>query len=276
MTSVVKDGQYVGATKRSRLVAGITLAETTYTGGLSVDPHVHPTTLINVVLDGTMTELRGRAGVRCDAGTLLVHPRNEPHGHHFGKNGSRLFIVQLGTDWSQRMSGFGIEEPTAPFDLRQSRANAIAGELYAEFRHGDEASRLGVEGYALAMLAEFARAHTRVDRSPRPPWLRRAMDLLHASASSNVDMAAIAYEVNVSPVHLARTFKVHVGATMSEYLRRLRVERARSQLLTTDKPLSQIALEAGFADQAHFTRIFKQMVGATPGAYRKGTMLGAT
>ena len=273
MTTIMQDGQFVGATRRSRLVAGITLAETSYTGGLVVDEHVHPPTLISFPLDGAMMELRGRERVLCDAGTLLVHPRNEPHAHRWRPEGGRLFIVQLGVEWSERMRKFGIVEPTSPFDLRQTRANAIAGELYAEFLNADDASRLGIEGYALAMLGEFERARTRVERSARPAWLRRAVDLLHASADASVDMAAIAGEVNVSPVHLARSFRVHLGASMGEYLRRLRVERARAQLMTTSKPLSQIALEAGFADQAHFTRMFKRLVGVTPGAYRKGTAI---
>ena len=269
MTLLVPDGQYTGATRRFRLVAGITLAETSYDGGLTIAAHAHPTTLVVLMLDGTMTEIRGRAGVPCPVGTLLVHPREEAHAHRWGEDGGRQFIMQLGTDWMQRMKTLGVIEPDSPIDLRQSRANAIAGELYAEFRQPDDASRLGIEGYALAMLGELTRARTRVERSARPPWLRRAADLLHASVGSSVEMADIAAEVNVSPIHLARSFKAHFGSTMSEYLRRLRVERAREQLLSTGKPLGQIAFEAGFADQPHFTRAFQQLVGATPGAYRR-------
>lgn len=267
--TLVPDGQFVGATRQVRLVAGITLAEASYTGGLTVAAHAHPTTLLMLMLDGAMTEFRGRAGVLCPVGTLLVHPREEPHAHRWNESGGRQFIMQLGTEWMQRMKTLEIAEPNSPVDLRQTRANAIAGELYAEFRRGDDASRLGIEGYALAMLGELTRVHRHVERSARPPWLRRAADLLHASVGTSVEMADIAAQVNVSPVHLARSFKAHFGSTMSEYLRRLRVERAREQLLSTSKPLSQISLEAGFADQAHFTRMFKQLVGATPGAYRR-------
>jgi AraC family transcriptional regulator len=276
MTALVPDGQFTGATRHFRLVAGITLAETTYTGGLTIAAHAHPTTLVVLMLDGSMTEFRGRAGLLCPVGTLLVHPREEPHSHVWNESGGRQFIMQLGTDWMQRMKTLGVTEPNSPVDLRQTRANAIAGELYAEFRQADDASRLGIEGYALAMLGELTRARMRVERSARPPWLRRAADLLHASAGASVEMADIAAEVNVSPVHLARSFKEHFGSTMSEYLRRLRVERAREQLLSSSKPLSQIAVEAGFADQAHFTRTFKQLVGATPGAYRRSTGVDTT
>ena len=46
MTMLVPDGQFTGATERIRLVAGITLAETTYVGGLTIAAHAHPTTLV--------------------------------------------------------------------------------------------------------------------------------------------------------------------------------------------------------------------------------------
>jgi AraC-like DNA-binding protein len=58
---------------------------------------------------------------------------------------------------------------------------------------------------------------------------------------------------------------------MSEYVRKLRVEKARKELLTTDKPLSTIAFDAGFSDQAHFSRVFKELTGLTPGAFRRST-----
>jgi AraC family transcriptional regulator len=56
---------------------------------------------------------------------------------------------------------------------------------------------------------------------------------------------------------------------MSEYVRKLRVEQARRDLLATDQPLSTIALATGFTDQAHFSRVFKQLTGLTPGAFRR-------
>ena len=258
-----------------RHVAGLSIAEATYPGGYASEPHTEASTLLIVVLDGTMTERRGRKSVLCEPGTLVVLPREEPFAHRFDESGARLFVTQLGPAWAERMRAFGVSEPAAPVYLRSGRANAIAGDLLAEFRAGDDASSLAIQGYTLALSGEIARAGERTERSARPPWLVRATERLHASAGGDVEMAAIAAEVGVHPVHLARTFREHHGTTMGDYLRRLRVERARAQLAATAKPLSQIALEAGFADQAHFTRVFRTIVGATPGAYRRAAGPGA-
>jgi len=73
----------------------------------------------------------------------------------------------------------------------------------------------------------------------------------------------------VHPAYLARTFRSHFGTPLGSYARRLRLTWAASQLSSTDDPIARIALEAGFFDQSHFTRAFRQSYGMTPLAYRK-------
>jgi AraC family transcriptional regulator len=70
-------------------------------------------------------------------------------------------------------------------------------------------------------------------------------------------------------VHLARAFRTRYGVSVGEYGRRLRLEWAAAEVARSDTPLALIAARAGFADQSHFTRVFKQHIGATPGAYRR-------
>ena len=75
--------------------------------------------------------------------------------------------------------------------------------------------------------------------------------------------------VGVHPVTLARAFRRTFGCTIGEYLRRLRIERAAEQLATGTQPLAEIALAAGFADQSHFSNVFRRRVGMSPSAYRR-------
>jgi AraC family transcriptional regulator len=67
---------------------------------------------------------------------------------------------------------------------------------------------------------------------------------------------------------MARVFRRHNGCSPGEYLRRIRVRRACRLLADTDRPLSAIAYDTGYADQSHFTRHFKRAMGVTPGEYR--------
>jgi AraC family transcriptional regulator len=79
----------------------------------------------------------------------------------------------------------------------------------------------------------------------------------------------LADEAGVHPVHAARVFRRHHGETITEYVRGLRIEHARRALLEGGRSLSSIAIATGFADQAHFSRRFKQVVGMPPGRYRR-------
>jgi AraC family transcriptional regulator len=80
------------------------------------------------------------------------------------------------------------------------------------------------------------------------------------------DVACIA---DVHPVHLARVFRRKYNCTIGEYVRRLRVEYARRRISASNDSLIEIAMTAGFTDQSHFARTFKNHLGVTPGEYRK-------
>ncbi|HET6312368.1 MAG TPA: helix-turn-helix transcriptional regulator, partial [Chloroflexia bacterium] len=71
------------------------------------------------------------------------------------------------------------------------------------------------------------------------------------------------------PVHLARAFRLHFGETPGQYVRRLRLDWSATQLATTDLSITELASMAGFADQSHFTRVFKSHTGFTPAQYRQ-------
>lgn len=68
----------------------------------------------------------------------------------------------------------------------------------------------------------------------------------------------------VDPAHLARRLRAHYGMTAGAYLREIRVQRAAGALVRSSEPLARIALDAGFADQSHFTRVFRTVHGITP------------
>ncbi len=102
-----------------------------------------------------------------------------------------------------------------------------------------------------------------------PQWLAQVkehMDKQYRDRLSLADMAAIA---GVHPVYLARAFRSHYGRSINKYLLGLRLEFARELLGACEMSLSEIATEAGFCDQAHFSKNFKRFYGVSPGEYRK-------
>jgi AraC family transcriptional regulator len=133
----------------------------------------------------------------------------------------------------------------------------------------DEASPLAIEGLALEMLAEVSRRSARpAERRPVAQWLDQVKEILHSQFSEPLKLSQIANSVNVHPVHIARTFRKHYHCTVGEYLRWLRLQFACRQLSTSDTTLAQVASQAGFSSQSHFSTAFKQQMGMTPAAYR--------
>jgi AraC family transcriptional regulator len=101
------------------------------------------------------------------------------------------------------------------------------------------------------------------------PWLSETRDRLHADVAARPSLAELAASVGVHPVTLARAFRRSFGCTVGEYLRRLRIERAAERLASGTQPLAEIALAAGFADQSHFSNVFRRRVGMSPSVYRR-------
>jgi AraC family transcriptional regulator len=95
---------------------------------------------------------------------------------------------------------------------------------------------------------------------------RRVLEVIDATLDARLTIEMLAREVGLSPAHFARAFRESLGRAPHQYLLARRLERARRLLETTGASLSDIAQRTGFADQAHFTRLFKRAFGTTPGA----------
>jgi len=81
-------------------------------------------------------------------------------------------------------------------------------------------------------------------------------------------LADVARIAEVHPMHLAKLFRKRFGYSMGEYLRRQRIAWACAQLSRSTGTISRIAVDAGFADHAHFTRTFRRITGCSPSWYR--------
>jgi transcriptional regulator GlxA family with amidase domain len=84
-----------------------------------------------------------------------------------------------------------------------------------------------------------------------------------------IDLARLAERANCSTRTLLRRFRAATGLTPNDYLQRLRIGAAQNALRNPARSLEQVAAEVGYADRATFAKLFKQLCGETPGAFRK-------
>ena len=98
---------------------------------------------------------------------------------------------------------------------------------------------------------------------------RRTLAHIEANLASKMDIEDLANVVALSRSHFSRAFKRTLGFSPMEYVVVRRVERAKAMISGTREPLAEVALACGFADQAHLNRRFRDIVGISPGRWRR-------
>jgi len=220
-----------------------------------------------LTLTGSQREDLGKGHRFYEPNTVALHPARETHAQTVGPAGLRCLHVEFGADWVE-------QNPHVSCALRRSahfqkcELSWVTAGIHREFLHTDDVSQLAIEGAVLRALSEIHRNLSSHERQTAPHWLKRARDLLHERYSETLSLQSIGDSVGVHPVHLAREFRWHFQTTVAGYVRRLRIQSACRAMCEEELPLSEIAMNCGFADQAHFCRVFKQVVGMTPGEFK--------
>jgi AraC-like DNA-binding protein len=102
------------------------------------------------------------------------------------------------------------------------------------------------------------------------PWqMQRARQLLMRDIRADCSVAKLAAACGLSRSHFSRAFKISMGVPPHRWLLHCRVQRAGEMLADTNESISNIALNCGFADQSHLTRVFHALVGSGPAAWRR-------
>ncbi|MCH1624609.1 response regulator transcription factor [Ferdinandcohnia quinoae] len=168
---------------------------------------------------------------------------------------------------------------------------------YTEFEYAQEALRLGVVNYLLKPIAkkkliEAVEEAVRIlEKQVRVGMIEKVVDEKIISANTKFDLTkdtirgAIAYidqhlkseltlkevaaHVHLNPSYFSVLFKEEVKLTFSEYVTRRRIQRSKELMISTNLPINEIAEEAGYKTSKYFIKLFKEIEGITPSAYRK-------
>lgn len=266
MPVTLSSGSFYGTVARRRKFSDFTLTQTAYQPQARIPGHTHEHPYFCFVLGGSFDETSGGRTSECGSQDVVFHPSGEVHSNRFHRRGGYCFNLELGERFVERLQDYGsfLKQPAK---YRSGPAGWLCMRMHREFHRRDSAAPLAIEGLALELVSEFLRRPSGCD-SGNPPWIAGVRDLLHSRFAEPLTLAEIARSADVHPAHLARGFRLHLRTTVGEYVRQLRIDYACRLLTRDDSALSEIAASAGFADQSHFTRIFRRMTGLTPARYR--------
>jgi AraC-like DNA-binding protein len=239
--------------------------------GVYLPPHVHERASFAIMLEGSFDISITHRSYACETQSAVTEPAEERHDNRLGSAGAHVVVVQPEMAALQRLGPCArlFEEV---HHTRRTPVCAAAWRIARELRAPDDATPVVVEGLVLEMLAlcsRYGRSVERLRRAAAPPWLARAREELHDRFLDPPRIRDLAAAAGVHPDHLARAFRLRFGVPVGSYVRRLRLDWAAAQLEAREHTISAIALDAGFADQSHFTRAFKRHTGLTPREYRQ-------
>ncbi len=257
------------ASRRLLSGQGITATESRFGPDLRIEPHSHDTGYVCLVLYGTCQESSDHRLTAAVPGSVDYMPQGMLHSNAFGSMGSNCLLVEIDQCELEWLQDAGCET-RRPWGVVGGSIARNFFKLFGLLRHG-RATSLDVQEFLVHSFTASAKMPA-AGRVP-PMWLSRVREILDVAGPRQPSLASLASEAGVHPAHLPRAFRAHVGCSVGEYCQARRVAAACQMLLEGELPLARIAQRLGYHDQSHFTRLFKDRTGVTPGEFRLGSPL---
>lgn len=224
-----------------------------------------------------------REWTSCPQGHVTFVPSGFPMKWDWSYESESVHLTMLPSFLEELVAGFDGHDGERPqlkplFRVLDHGMNSLLHQLRDEAA-GDRLGKSLVTSSLLQLIAtriyrigNSTPSSTGVNRDPvgfSASACRRSIEILSDRLDENISLSELASEFNLSPFHFARVFKRATGFPPHEYQLQLRITRARELLCRQPgKSIADIACELGFADESHFRRHFRRIVGTTPGQFR--------
>jgi AraC-like DNA-binding protein len=125
----------------------------------------------------------------------------------------------------------------------------------------------------IAMLADQAQSQAEQMSRASLCLVRRALQVIEANLRAPFNASQLARKLNVSQEHLNRICRAELGQTPYQCICQAKIHRACEELRSTNRTISEIALDLGYEPGSHFARLFKRVIGVTPSVFRKSASM---
>jgi AraC-like DNA-binding protein len=258
-------GQYYGTILQSTNINGLILTQSAYTPHTHLPMHYHQNPYFCFVVNGNYTEHSSGKNLACTKGDIVFHPRQYEHHNKFGNAESSCFNIEFTKHWLDKtyFADFKLNYTQSSNESNLSRAFI---KILSEFNLPDSLSPLMIESLVTEALILFARDNKQNNFSPY--YVNKAIKYIRESHQINLSLSELSSLLQISPGYLARCFKKAKGISIGEFVRQQRIKKAAELLKNNKDSILGIAVELGFTDQSHFTKLFKKEMGVTPRQYQ--------
>ncbi|UOV00102.1 AraC family transcriptional regulator [Chryseobacterium daecheongense] len=259
----LRNGEFFGQTNETICLDGLIITDTEYTHPY-VDWHYHENAYFTFLLQGNMTEGNKKEVYDCSAGSLLYHHWQDAHYNIKPDIFTRGFHIEISEQWFEKFKITKHKEGS--FTIKNPDVKLLFYQLSREAKMSGDSLEISLNQLLLNVFSQFSDQKGHWEK--KPAWVKQIEEILHENATEKLNLPDLSQTLDIHPMHLSRDFQKYFNCNLGTYIRKLKVEKSLT-LLNTDKSLTHIAIECGFADQSHFIRCFKENTGLTPLKYRQ-------
>jgi AraC family transcriptional regulator len=254
-------GRFFGARSRRFEAPHALLTEVVHAEGRELPEHDHALAYFCMLVDGRYAEATHGRELSYSRYEVGFHPARATHRDVVGREGGRFLCLEI------RPSLFARDDVRLRSDPRMLPAT-VSVQLLRVLRalRGGTLSALTLESAAWELCGDASDDRPVAERGT-PAWLSNVVAMLEDDYARPMTVQEIARDVGLHPVHVAREFRRRHGITVGEYANQVRVRAACGAIRRGEGTLAAIAHAVGFADHAHFCRVFRSEMGCTPSAF---------
>jgi AraC family transcriptional regulator len=249
----LKRGQFLGVDLAGLRAKAFVVRVTRYAPGAELAMHDHRNPNLCLILHGGFRDLAVGWG-QADIGAAVMHPAGMGHAQRFADGGSLAVNVELDPSWLRDVGG---SDAAGLLQVSSNEALTTARRLWLalEAREPDKCIAATLARLLCGRGVDGARADNVAVRG-----IKRA--------SLGMSVQDVSAGIGVDPSHYGREFSKRVGCSPSQMSRWERIARAVDLLRETDRPLADVAIQAGYCDQSHMCREMMKVMGCTPKSLR--------
>jgi len=256
-------GTYVGKKIKQFTVDDIITSETTFEQDMSSEWHYHTNPHFSHILLGGSKEIR-KDGVEIQkAGKGLYYYPGIPHQNVNYQKNTRIFNLELTPGFFKRYDLSVPKESVMFDDHSQLNVNGLV-QAMREYYLNDFTAPLALHQLCLSLIQCLLSK----DETIFPEWAKKISIVMNDCWNQPLSLDFLSAQIGLHPVTISRYFSHYFNCSAGEYLRKIKIERALSLIRAGNYPLTEIAYRCGFADQAHFTKVFIHVTGWKPKQYQ--------
>jgi len=264
---------------------GMALESFTDVPAVSIPVHEHPTHFLNLLTRGNIKAQWTTEGKSHSAsngpGTIYVLPAGTRDRLTWSGPSTRIILVLEPRFLSRSLehtAHLSDVQLITHWNLHDRHIQSLMLALYADLEDGSPAGPLYGESLGLALSTYLVRRYS-ARQCAEPDYrgsmsvrLNRTLEFIDQNLARALRLWELAQVAGMSPSYFCELFKLNTGLSPYKYVLRRRIERAKQYLRDPKITLACAGAAVGFADQSHFTKVFRRIVGVTPMKFRGGSI----